>query len=247
MAAVAITGGALARSEAQAALTDEVILFASDGMRPDLVDKYAGQGAMPTMAELMADGVKGKNGLLQGFPPNTGVGWATLATGAWPGVHGSTNNTFYRTEDPFTTGSSSFAAPGILQADTIAQSAERAGKTVVAMEWVCCARVCPGSCRGRWSTSVPSSRLAASSPTTPYQGSPQARPRSVSRTSAPALQPGAAGGAGIQRPGDRRCGRLDERPCDAGNASADAVPGCGAPPATTSIRLFDLFIYDTAR
>ena len=32
---------------------------------------------MPTMAGLMADGVKGKNGLLQGFPPNTGVGWAT--------------------------------------------------------------------------------------------------------------------------------------------------------------------------
>ena len=52
---------------------------------------------MPTMAELMADGVKGQNGLLQGFPPNTGVGWYTLATGTWPGEHGSTNNTFHRT------------------------------------------------------------------------------------------------------------------------------------------------------
>ena len=136
VAAVAVAGGAFAGSEADGAITEKVILFSSDGMRPDLVDKYAAQGAMPTMAGLMAEGVKGKNGLLQGFPPNTGVGWASLATGVWPGTHGSMNNTFYRTETPFTTGSASFANTGILQADTIAQAAERAGKTVVAMEWV---------------------------------------------------------------------------------------------------------------
>ncbi len=136
LTAVAITGAAIAASAAKEPLTEKVILFASDGMRPDLVDRYASQGAMPAMAELMAAGVKGKNGLLQGFPPNTGVGWATLATGAWPGVHGSTNNTFFDQTQSFTTGSTSFAATGVLQADTIAQSAERAGKTVVAMEWV---------------------------------------------------------------------------------------------------------------
>ena len=33
-------------------------------------------------------------GLLTQAPPNTGSGWFSLATGAWPGVHGSTNNTF---------------------------------------------------------------------------------------------------------------------------------------------------------
>jgi len=136
VAGVALTGGAIAAGEAKGPLTEKVILFASDGMRPDLVDKYATQGAMPTMAELMAEGVKGKNGLLQGFPPNTGVGWATLATGTWPGTHGSTNNTFFDQSQSFTTGSTSFAATGVLQADTIAQAAERAGKTVVAMEWV---------------------------------------------------------------------------------------------------------------
>lgn len=136
LVAVALTGGATAAKKPDGPLADKVILFAADGMRPDLVDKYAAEGAMPTMAELMAEGVKGRNGLLQGFPPNTGVGWATLATGAWPGEHGSTNNTFFRAGDSFTTGSTSFAATGILQADTIAQAAERAGKTVVAMEWV---------------------------------------------------------------------------------------------------------------
>jgi len=121
---------------ANAALTNKAIFFASDGMRPDLMEKYAGEGIMPTYADLMANGVTGENGLLQGFPPNTGVGWATLATGTWPSEHGSTNNTFHRTGESNFNNSSSFAATGILQADTIAQSAERAGKSVVAMEWV---------------------------------------------------------------------------------------------------------------
>jgi 2',3'-cyclic-nucleotide 2'-phosphodiesterase (5'-nucleotidase family)/predicted AlkP superfamily phosphohydrolase/phosphomutase len=113
-----------------------VVLFAADGMRPDLVDRYVGQGALPAMGALLKHGVKGENGLLQGFPPNTGVGWHTLATGTYPGEHGSTNNTFHRTGETSFNTSTSFATPGILQADTIAQAAERAGKTVASVEWV---------------------------------------------------------------------------------------------------------------
>ena len=116
--------------------TDKAILFASDGMRPDLVQRYADEGAMPTMKGLMERGVTGKNGLQQGFPPNTGVGWYTLATGAWPSEHGSTNNTFHRTGEGNFNNSTSFAATGILQADHIAQAAERAGKKVASVEWV---------------------------------------------------------------------------------------------------------------
>jgi len=114
----------------------KVLFFASDGMRPDLVDRYAAAGALPTMNSLMSAGLKGQNGLLQGFPPNTGVGWYTLSTGTWPGEHGSTNNTFHRTGETNFNNSTSFAATGVLQADHIAQAAERAGKTVVSMEWV---------------------------------------------------------------------------------------------------------------
>jgi 2',3'-cyclic-nucleotide 2'-phosphodiesterase (5'-nucleotidase family)/predicted AlkP superfamily phosphohydrolase/phosphomutase len=114
---------------------NKVILFAADGMRPDLVNRYAEAGVMPTLRKLMRDGVRGTNGLKQAFPPNTGVGWYTLATGTWPGEHGSTNNTFHRTGDLFTN-RTSFATTGILQADTIQQAAERAGKSVVSLEWV---------------------------------------------------------------------------------------------------------------
>ncbi len=65
-------------------LAAKAIFFAADGMRPDLMEKYAGEGVMPTYADMMANGVKGENGLVQAFPPNTGVGWYTLATGAYP-------------------------------------------------------------------------------------------------------------------------------------------------------------------
>ena len=115
--------------------TDKAILFSSDGMRPDLMEKYAAEGQMPTYADLMAKGVRGDNGMLQAFPPNTGVGWYTMATGTWPSEHGSTNNTFFRTGDAFAN-RTSFSGAGVLQADTIANAAERAGKKVAQIEWV---------------------------------------------------------------------------------------------------------------
>ena len=132
----AVSGPATAAPAAPGKPTaGKVIFFASDGMRPDLMEQYAALGLMPTYKQLMDAGVRGDNGLLQAYPPNTGVGWYTLATGAWPGEHGSTNNTFHRTgEGNFNNRTSLGAA--ILQADTLHQAAERAGKKVVSVEWV---------------------------------------------------------------------------------------------------------------
>jgi 2',3'-cyclic-nucleotide 2'-phosphodiesterase (5'-nucleotidase family) len=116
--------------------TSKAILFASDGMRPDLMEAYAAQGEMPTYAQLMADGVRGANGMVQAFPPNTGVGWYTIATGTYPSEHGSTNNTYHRTGETNFNNRTSFSAAGTLQADTIAAAAERAGKKVAQIDWV---------------------------------------------------------------------------------------------------------------
>ena len=124
-----------AKDNAPAPLTNKVILFASDGMRPDLMEKYAAKGAMPTYAALMAAGVRGDNGMMPAFPPNTGVGWYTMATGTYPSEHGSTNNTFFRAGDAFAN-RTSFSGAGVLQADTIANAAERAGKKVAQIDWV---------------------------------------------------------------------------------------------------------------
>ena len=134
-----LPAGALAAPEsapANAPLTNKVIYFSSDGMRPDLMEQYAAQGAMPTYAALMAAGVRGDNGMVQAFPPNTGVGWYTMMTGTWPSEHGSTNNTYHRTGEGNFNNRTSFSLPGTLQADTLAAAAERAGKKVAQIDWV---------------------------------------------------------------------------------------------------------------
>src|SRR5215217_1648371 len=126
-------GTATARGDGRP--VERVVMFASDGMRPDLMARYAKRGFMPTYKELMKHGVTGKNGMVQSFPPNTGVGWYTMATGTYPSEHGSTNNTFHRAGDSFAN-STSFSGPGVLQADTIGAAAERAGKNVASIDWV---------------------------------------------------------------------------------------------------------------
>src|SRR5262245_15378769 len=138
LAALALPVAAQTRSAMTSAKpsASKVVFFASDGMRPDLMERYAAQGHMPTYASLMASGVRGDNGLLQGFPPNTGVGWYTLATGTWPSEHGSTNNTYHRTGEANFNNRTSFSAAGTLQADTLAAAAERAGKQVAQIDWV---------------------------------------------------------------------------------------------------------------
>ncbi len=113
-----------------------VIFFAADGLRQDIVEDYATQGiACPRFGRLLRTGAKAADGgLLTQAPPNTGAGWYSLATGAWPGVHGSTNNTFHINGQPFTNRTAAFD-PGVLQAETLAQAAERGGKKVAQIEW----------------------------------------------------------------------------------------------------------------
>jgi hypothetical protein len=125
-------GGGAARAAAQ---SEKFVFFASDGLRQDLVAKYAQQGLMPTMGTFLKKGASAaNNGLLTQAPPNTGAGWYSLATGAWPAVHGSTNNTFHINGQPFANRTAAFD-PNVLQAESIAQSAERAGLKVAQVEW----------------------------------------------------------------------------------------------------------------
>jgi 2',3'-cyclic-nucleotide 2'-phosphodiesterase (5'-nucleotidase family)/predicted AlkP superfamily phosphohydrolase/phosphomutase len=124
-----------AGSAAAPKTVDKAVFFSGDGMRQDQVAKYAAQGLMPTMASFLQTGVYGAgNGLLTEAPPNTGAGWYSLSTGAWPSVTGSTNNTFHVNGAPFSN-STSFASAGIPQAESIAQAAERGGLKVAQIEW----------------------------------------------------------------------------------------------------------------
>lgn len=133
--AIAAPQGAPESASAGAPLSEKAIFFAADGMRPDLMEQYAAEGLMPTFADMLDTGVRGDNGMTAAFPPNTGVGWYTMATGTYPGEHGSTNNTFFRAGESNFNNRTSLGTP-ILQADTLQQSAERAGKKVASVEWV---------------------------------------------------------------------------------------------------------------
>jgi 2',3'-cyclic-nucleotide 2'-phosphodiesterase (5'-nucleotidase family)/predicted AlkP superfamily phosphohydrolase/phosphomutase len=110
---------------------DKLLFFASDGLRQNAVEDYG----TPGFRKLLRDGVKASDdGLLTQAPPNTGAGWFTLTTGAWPAVTGSTNNTFHISGQPFANRTAAFDS-GVLQAETLAQAAERGGKKVAQIEW----------------------------------------------------------------------------------------------------------------
>jgi 2',3'-cyclic-nucleotide 2'-phosphodiesterase (5'-nucleotidase family) len=133
--ALAGTQAATSAPPTLGSLKSPVIFFVSDGMRQDLAEDYASQGILPAMAKLLRAGAKADDyGLLTQAPPNTGAGWYSLATGAWSGVHGSTNNTFAINGQAMSSRVAAFDA-GVLQAETLAQSAERGGKKVIQFEW----------------------------------------------------------------------------------------------------------------
>jgi 2',3'-cyclic-nucleotide 2'-phosphodiesterase (5'-nucleotidase family) len=114
---------------------DKLLFYASDGLVQNRVEQYADDGVVPGFRDLLRHGAKASgHGLLTQAPPNTGAGWFTLSTGAWPAVHGSTNNTFHKNGDPFGNRTTAFD-PGVLQAESLAQAAERGGKKVAQIEW----------------------------------------------------------------------------------------------------------------
>jgi 2',3'-cyclic-nucleotide 2'-phosphodiesterase (5'-nucleotidase family) len=113
----------------------KVLFFTADGLRQDKVEAYADEELLPFFANLLRNGASAENyGMETQAATNTGAGWYTLATGAWPGVHGSTNNTFHIVGQPFDSRTAAFS-PAALQAETIAQAAERGGKKVAQIEW----------------------------------------------------------------------------------------------------------------
>jgi 2',3'-cyclic-nucleotide 2'-phosphodiesterase (5'-nucleotidase family) len=112
-----------------------VLLFNAPGMRPDLVETFAAEGALPTMAGMLAEGASADGGLREPFPATTGTNLATLLTGTWPAEHGLVGDRFFRTGSPEFADFATWTDPGLIQADTLPQAAERAGKQVVSVGW----------------------------------------------------------------------------------------------------------------
>ncbi|MDQ3929352.1 MAG: alkaline phosphatase family protein, partial [Chloroflexota bacterium] len=128
------TGYSQAAPQGATPVASKELIFVSDGMRPDLVEKYARSGEMPNYAKVINGGVTGDNGMVPQFPPNTGAGWSSISTGAWAGTHGGINNTFHIDSNAVTTSTSAFSA-SLIQAETYGEVAEKAGKKVAILDW----------------------------------------------------------------------------------------------------------------
>ncbi len=109
-----------------------VILFAAPGMAPEAIDALAAEGVLPALSGLL-DGAQGS--FLAPFPAGTSTMLPTLLSGTWPAEHGIVGETFYRTGSPDFADTATWSDPGLIQADTLPQAAERAGKSVVAIGW----------------------------------------------------------------------------------------------------------------
>ena len=158
----------------------KAVFFAADGMRQDIVARYAAQGLMPTMSDFLKKGTSASgNGLLTQAPPNTGAGWYSLATGAWPGVHGSTNNTFHRNGQPFANRTAAFDPGRSRPSRSPSRPSEAASRSRRSSGPAAATR----RSAARPSTSSPSSRAAASRRTSSAR--PVSRCSTMQRTSRP--------------------------------------------------------------
>jgi 2',3'-cyclic-nucleotide 2'-phosphodiesterase (5'-nucleotidase family) len=115
---------------------DSAIFFSADGLRQDMVEDFTGADPSTFAAfdNLLSNGVKSEGGMISAAPPNTGAGWNTMASGAWSGETGTTNNTFHRNGADFAVGTSGLGSAQILT-ETASQAWEKAGKKVALVEW----------------------------------------------------------------------------------------------------------------
>ena len=93
-----------------------VLLFAAPGMRPDLVETFAAEGALPAMAALLDEGARAAGGLREPYPATTGASFATLLSGTWPAEHGIVGDRFFRTGSPDFADFATWTDPSLIQA-----------------------------------------------------------------------------------------------------------------------------------
>ena len=106
-------------------------------MRQDAVEKFADDGDTPGFRELLKRGAHASdNGLLTQAPPNTGAGWFTLTHRRLAGrARLDQQHVPHQRRGLRATRPAAFSTPSILQAETLAQAAERGGKKVAQIEW----------------------------------------------------------------------------------------------------------------
>ncbi len=112
-----------------------VAVIGLDCAIPHLVEQHIAEGHLPTIKQLIANGVIAENCLVP-FPTVTPPNWATIATGAWPGTHQVTDFHLHR---PGTTPENMNTMQGFnsayCHAEFLWDAADRAGKKCIVLNY----------------------------------------------------------------------------------------------------------------
>ena len=111
----------------------KVVVIGIDAPIVKAIEQYMAQGALPTFARLVKNGVWGENCLVP-HPTITPPNWTTIVTGSWPGTHGIT---CFNVHQPGTRLDETYA--GFLakdcQSEYIWNAAARAGKRAIVINY----------------------------------------------------------------------------------------------------------------
>jgi len=116
-------------------LPKKAVIIGLDSAQPTRVEQYAREGFLPNIEKLIEGGVFAENCLVP-YPTVTPPNWTTIVTGAWAGTHGITDFHVHRPGDPLDWVHQGFTTEDC-QAEYIWESAERAGKKVIILNYPC--------------------------------------------------------------------------------------------------------------
>ncbi|MDA8217450.1 MAG: alkaline phosphatase family protein [Dehalococcoidales bacterium] len=112
---------------------EKVLVLGLDSVIAWRVYKFAQDNDLPNLKRLMDEGVFSRNALVP-LPTITPPNWTTLATGTWAGTHGITEFDGHIVGDPLDVVHQNMDFREI-EAETIWQAAERAGKKSIVFCW----------------------------------------------------------------------------------------------------------------
>ena len=218
LVAGSVSAGAAGNGAAKAEKSDgtpsgnPVIFFAADGMRPDLVDKYASQGAMPTMKRPDAQGREGRERSdSRASRPTRGSAGPRSAPAR--GRVSTARPTTPSTASARATSTTRRASPRPASSRPTTSPSPPSAPARRSSRWSGSARA--GSCRrcrDRWSTSAPSSRGRGIVLNYDLPGQPAGA--NAFGVALPAGRPGRRGGldqrAGVVQPGEADAVHADE-------------------------------------
>ncbi len=118
-----------------AKLPKKAVIIGLDSAQPSRLDKYVKEGALPNIGKMVEGGVFAENCLVP-YPTVTPPNWTTIVTGAWAGTHGVTDFHVHLPGDPLDKVHQGFTTEDC-QAEYIWESAEKAGKKVVVINYPC--------------------------------------------------------------------------------------------------------------